>query len=215
MLPIMLSKNLRAASSNGITTFSSQGITTLNTSDLGTARRLIVWGTSNANTSFVITGLNETFETITETVTGSTGTATVSTVQDFRSVTSIAPSANVGSSTNSVSVGTNTQGGTPWQVIDMTRNPINFAFNLTPSSTAIVASLEYSMDYPVYDPINRVWPDSANVNSGPAPVISTAASSVSAATQGVISTPIAAWRVTLTSSSSGAGTAFVVGTQAG
>lgn len=213
MQPVYVSKNISAASSAGVASFTSAGAITLNTSDLGTARRIIVWGSTSVAATFTIYGSDETGTPLSETVVGSTTGAVVTTTQDFRIVSSVAISGTI--TATGGYIGTSTQGGTPWQVVDTTRNPIGLSFDVRPTSTSVVVSLEYSPDYPAYNPQNRNWPQSANQSNGPYPTISTACSSVTAVTIGSISTPIAAWRLTLTSSSSGSGTAIALVTQSG
>jgi len=212
MQPIVVTKNLSAASSAGIGTFSSaETSVTVNSSSLGTARRIVVWGSTSVATTFTIVGTNGVGLPISEVITGSSVGAAVATTQDFLTVTSVTLGAVVASTAGYV--GTNTQGGTQWQIIDTWRNPINVGFNVTPTSTSVVASLEYTMDYPSYSTASK-WAGQ-NPNSGPVAVVSTACSSVTSATNGSISFPFAAWRVTLTSTSSGAGSVNATIVQSG
>lgn len=205
MQPIYVTKNLIAASSAGIGSFSSAGaVGTLNSSSLGTGRRIIVWGSTSVATTFKITGTSESGTIISETITGSSVGSAVATTQDFLTVTAVTPGSTAITSTAGY-IGTNTQGGTPWQVVDDYRNPINLGFNVTPTTTAVTVSLEYTFQYPSY--VNGAWIGAGTSVSGPVPFISTACSSVTAATNGYVNFPVAAWRITLTSSSSSAGSA--------
>lgn len=217
MLPNYVSKNLTAAASTGLGTFSSAGVITLLTSvDLGTGRRIIVWGTSALGSNMTLFGLNETLNPISEAIVTSTAVGgTVATVQDFRKLTSVTLSSGVTST--AAYFGTNTQGGTPWQATDVYRTPnVNLGFNIdiTSPTTVSVVSFEYSMDYPSYDVQGRVW-QGQNPTVGPKPTISSLGSSVTADTVGYINFPISCWRLTLTSSSSGAGSVTATVVQSG
>ena len=214
MQPVYVSKNLIAASSTGIGTISSAGVvSTLNSSSLGTGRRIAVWGSTSVATTFQITGTSEFGSVISETITGSSIGTEVATTQDFLTVTAVTPGSTAITSTTGY-IGTNTQGGTPWQVVDTWRNPTGLGFNVTPTTTGIVASLEVTMDYPSYNRQTSLWAGN-NTLTGPRPTISTACSSVTAATNGNIAYPLAAWRITLTSTSSGAGTVNATVIQSG
>lgn len=199
-IPTYITKNLIAASSAGIASVTSAAVVTLNTSSLGTARRIVVWGSTSVSGTWTITGTNATGLPLSETVSGSTTGAAVATTQDFLTVTAVSAPTFV--STNGY-VGTNTQGGTSWNPIKSWANPVNVGFNVTPTTSSVIASLEYTMDYPSYSTVSG-W-SGQNPTTGPAATISTACSSVTAATAGNIGFPFAAWRVTLTSSSSGSG----------
>jgi hypothetical protein len=213
MLPIYVSKNLIAASSTGVAAVSSGGVVTLNTSSLGTGRRLIVWGSTSVAGTWTITGLSETGTTISETVSGSTTGAAVATTQDFISVTSIV--SPTFTSTQGY-VGTNTQGGTPWKGLDTNRNPINVGFllGLTSTANSMGLSFEYTMDAPIYNVQAAHW-DNPNTTVGPQATISSLGSTVASNTLGSITTPITAWRETLTSTSSGAGSGYATVLQSG
>lgn len=205
MLPAYLTKNLATGSSTGVATFSSAGVVTLGGgTTLATGRRLLIWGSSALGATVKITGTSEGGTPISESVTSSTAVGgTAETIQDFASVTAITVSCAVASTTGYI--GTSSRGGTPWYVVDTTRNPINVEFALNPSSTSIVASLEYTLDYPSYNVQGGYW-NTANSTSGPIATISSLGSSVSANTIGIINFPVSAVRLTLTSSSSAAGT---------
>jgi len=154
---------------------------------------------------------------ISETIT--TSTTVVSggvTTQDFIKVTAVSVSCAFSNSSGGGIIGTNTQGGTPWQVVDTTRNPISLEFNIdvTSPTTVAIVSFEYSMDYPTYDQNTRLWGGAAPT-AGPRPTISSLGSSVTLDTIGNINFPIAAWRLTLTSTSSAAGSVAATILQSG
>lgn len=205
MFPTYLTKSLATGSSTGVGTFSSAGVVTLGAgTSFTTGRRVLIWGSSALGATIKITGTSEGGTIISESVASSTAVGgTAETIQDFGSVTAITVSCGIASTAGYI--GTSSRGGTPWVVVDTTRNPINVEFSLTPSSTAIVASLEYTLDYPSYDVQLGEW-NAANSTSGPVARVSSLGSSVVANTIGLINSPVAAVRVTLTSSSSAAGT---------
>lgn len=211
MQPVVVSKNLIAASSTGLGTFSSAGTVTLNTSSVGTGRRIIIWGSTGTGTSIRIVGTNEFGTPIGETISGSSIGTAVATTQDFLTLTSVSVTGTINSTTGYI--GTNTQGGTPWQAVNSYVTPINLGFNVTPTTTAVIASLEYTFDYPAYSSV-AFW-NAPNPLVGPPAFISTACSSVTAAANGNINIPVSAWRITLTSTSSGAGSANATVLQAG
>jgi hypothetical protein len=212
MQPIYVSKILAVASSTAIGSISTAGggTVTLSCALLDTARRITVTSASLSGPVYTVTGLNESLNLITEVITPSTTVGSAATtVQDFVKVTSVTLSCAITNSSGGLLIGTNTQGGTPWQVVDTTRNPINLGFNIqiTSPATTVAVSFEYSMDYPAFNPVTRQWVGTP-ATVGPRPIISTLGSTVtSSATNGYITTPIQAWRITLTSTSSAAGSA--------
>lgn len=221
--PIYVSKNLIAASSTGIGTLSSAspGVATLNSSSLGTQRRVTIWstGATLASASFTVTGTREGGGVFSETITGPTSNAAVTTTQDFLTVTSVAASSVIA---NTATIGTNTQGGTAWKPANLHVTPQQLGCQLTLSSTAILVSVEYTMDDPTLCGQAAVAGGSAiPFNAVPVATTSTAFSSVAANTWGLInvagtqSLPIGWWRVTLTSTSSAAGTVNAGVIQAG
>ena len=218
MQPIRVTKVLAAASTTGLGSFSSAGVVTLNTSNMDTARRVIVWGSTAVDSTILITGTNQFGTVISESVYGSsiTGTA-VATTQDLLIVTSVVVTTGGVTSTTGY-IGTSTNGGTPWAVIDNTRQYPNLSFQLSPTTTGIQASLEYTFDY-----IQYPWTNPTSTSTGtnmyrsgaPFPVISSLGSSVAALTQGNLTINPTAWRVTLSSSATGAGTIVATVIQSG
>jgi hypothetical protein len=204
-------KILAAASSTSIGSISTAagGTVTLSCALLDTARRISVASASLSGPSYVITGLDQNGHVITESIIPSTTVVSAATTtQDFIKVTSVSLSCSVTNSSGGFLIGTTTQGGTPWVPIDTTRNPINvvFGIDITSPSTVVVASFEYTQDYPNFNPASNLWVGTPT-NTGPRPTISSFGSSVTLDTAGTITTPFVAWRMTMTSSSSGAGTA--------
>ncbi len=219
MQPILVTKSLATASSTSIGSISTAagGTVTLSCATLDTARRISVFSASLSGPVYTITGLNQYLNQISETVTPSTTVVSVATtIQDFIKVTSVTLSCAVTNSSGGFLIGTSTNGGTPWVPVDTTRNPTNLSFNvdITSPSTVVVASFEYTNDYPSYDQVTRTW-GGQNPTGGPKPTISSLGSSLTLDGVGSITTPIAAWRVTLSSSSSSAGSVAVTVVQSG
>ena len=212
-----VTKTLLAASSTSIGSISTAagGTVTLSCVTLDTARRISVFSASLSPTSYVVTGLNQYGNQFSETIVASTTVVSVATTtQDFLKVSSVTVSSAVSNSSGGLLIGTSTNGGTPWMPVDTTRNPMSVGFTLVPTSSLTQTSLELTNDYPFYDPRTNTWPNAAFPTKGPQPTISSLGSSAigPGATLGSISTPIAAWRITL--SSSGSSVASIGGTQA-
>lgn len=221
MQPIRLTKVLAAASSTGIGTFSSAGVVSLNTAGgvvLDTGRRIAVWGTTSIETTILITGTNETGEVISELVFGASATGSITeTTQDFKSVTAVSVS-TAGVTSTAGYIGTSSHGGTPWKLIDNWRNPSFINFQLDPGSTTILGSFEYTfgaLTYPWINPTSTSSGTNTWRSGAPYPVISSLGSSVSATTQANLNLGPHAVRITLTSSSSAAGTLAATVIQSG
>lgn len=219
MQPIYVTKNLAAASSTSIGSISTAagGTVTLSCALLDTARRITVTCASLSGPNYVVTGLNQSLNQISETIVPSTTVGSAATTtQDFIKVTSVLLSCSVTNSSGGFLIGTSSQGGTPWRVVDTTRNPVNlqFGIDITSPTTAVLVSFEYTYDYPNYNPVTGLW-DGRAPTGGPVPTISSLGSSVSLDTIGNINYPIVAWRITLSSSSSGAGSVAASVLQAG
>jgi hypothetical protein len=241
---IVLNKTLVASSSLTLGLFSSAATTAytsgssaqIGTSSgaiattLDTDRRIILWSTGGDLTGLTakITGTNAEGDTVVETVVGSSASGVVrTTVQDFNSVTSI-----VFSSQNPIAaalhVAISSRGGTPWTVTNTWADPFDLTAVITMSATgnSMAANFETTLE----DITQATIPGPTKTISStpttivpwyPTPVILQAAGStfvstaIDAVTVGNITTPIAAWRVTLTSSSSTAGTMGVSVLQSG
>lgn len=216
--PIYVSKLLAAASSTSVGSFSSASVVTLSCAVLDTARRITIVGASALNNNtFTITGLNQQGSVISEVIAPSTATPGVATTtQDFLKVTSVTLSCLLTSSGGGL-IGTTTQGGTPWTVVnnDVDLTAVSFKLGITSASTVVAASFEYTMDYPFYNQQTGLW-GGATPTQGPQPTISSLGSTAtSSQTIGLINFPISAWRVTVTSSSSSAGSVLATVLQSG
>jgi len=175
-----------------------------------------------------IAGLTDNGGLIKETIIGSSAlnTITRTTVQDFASVTSVSFSSTP--LEGALHIATNTKGGTPWIVTDTWKDPFSLSAVIILTST--VNGLAANFETTVEDITQSYIPGPTKVISTspgtvvpwyPTPVISQTAGStflstaIDAATMGVFTAPFAAWRVTLTSSSSTAGAAGIEVLQAG
>ncbi len=234
--PIYVSKQLNALSSAGIGSISSgqSSAASLNSSQLDTQRRISIWASSNGVTSasFLVTGTQEGGGSIYEWVTGPSSTTPSATVQDFLTVSSIAASSALQSQ---VVIGTNNQGSTPWQSVNVYITPINLGayMHFTSTANGMIGSIEMTMDNPFsasqtapvpggYAPLHRLSEGSTMPPF--LPWISSAFSSMTSDNWDPINVagplagnlmPIYAWRLLLTSSSSTAGNVDVHAIQAG
>jgi hypothetical protein len=216
--PTYITKSLLAASSTSIGSFSSAGVVTLSCVTLDTARRISVASASALGQTFTIFGLNQTGNAISESIATSSAVAGTPgvTTQDFIKVTNVTISSALSSGGGGI-IGTNTQGGTPWNPINTIPSPTAVSFNLavTSASTVVAASFETTFDYPSYDPRSNTW-GGGSPTTGPRPTISSLGSTVtSSGTTGILTNAFAAWRVTITSSSSSAGSVLATVLQSG
>jgi hypothetical protein len=212
-MPIYLSKALTTATSTLIGVFStgttllqaagSTGLsTTYQSSAFDTQRRLTLYttgGSTDFSASFTITGTRQGGGVVTETITGSTAGTATNTLQDFLTVTSVAVSSVLQAP---VTIGTGTVGGTPWQPVNLGPTPVNIGFGLVYSTTrvSLLGQIDVSYDSPLQG--------QANPNSTwgqPFPFAGSSLFSLSTAintnSQGTLTAAVAAWRFTLTSTS--------------
>lgn len=209
--PIYLTKSLVTASSTGLGSISSAAtpVVTVKTSALDTARRIqfsSTGGNISSGVTFTVTGTIEGGGTKIESIFSSTGAAI--TTLDFLSITSVVVSCG----TLPISIGTNTTGGTRWVVVDeYGMDPINGSITFSSSSNSMTGSLEWTMDDPLgLFPITRL----GQPYPQPTVWISSIVNGVTGATEGIINidgqlpVPVSAVRLTITSSSSGAGTVY-------
>src|SRR6516165_2576275 len=194
---------------------------------LDTGRRIIVWSSAAASDSLTITltGLSSGGDLMSETIVGSSAAGSVrTTVQDFYQVTAITYSSSLNVRMN---VGTSSRAGTPWITANIWATPFDLTavVTTTTSSNSILTNFECTLDditQTVPSP-SRSWSSNQalTVPFYPAPFISQSAGSTFVSStggliaSGNITTPISAWRITLTSSSSNAGTVGVTVLQSG
>jgi hypothetical protein len=240
---ITLTKSLVASSSLALGLFSSAGTTAYTTgssasvgtstgaiaTQLDTGRRIAIWSTAADMSGLLVTlsGLTSGGDALVETVLGATASGVVrETKQDFAVVNSVSFSSQ-NPIAAALHIATSSHGGTPWITTNTWRNPFNLAAQISLTSTAnsMSANFECTLDditQTVPQPVRTVSSTPTTVVPWyPAPFISQIAGStfistaIDAVTVGNITTPIAAWRVTLTSSSSTAGTMGVAVLQSG
>jgi hypothetical protein len=241
--PITITKSLVASSSLALGLFSSAATTAytsgssaqIGTSSgavataLDTGRRIALWSTAADMSGLLVTisGQSSAGRSMVETVAGATASGRVrETIQDFYQVNSITFSSlnPIGAAMH---VATSSHGGTPWITTDTWRTPFDLSAVITLSATGNSMSANFEC---CVDDISQTVPQQIRTISSdgltpmpwyPLPFISQTPGStfistaIDALTMGNITTPIAAWRVTLTSSSSTAGALGVSVLQSG
>jgi hypothetical protein len=125
-------------------TAASGGVATLDSQ----RRILFTFAADETGHTFVVYGTNQGGNPIQESVAGTTA-GTVATNLDFLTVTQITISA---AATGAITVGTNTVGSTPWQSVDLLREPVNVAFQV-----AITGTINYTVEYTQTD-VNTLAP---------------------------------------------------------
>lgn len=219
MYPIYVQKQLAIASSNGVGSISTAAtsVITLNTSTFDTARRIQFTSTaSSSSVTYTIVGVIEGGGTKTETLVGSSVGAAVYSLWDYTSITSIRISSNLNIATL---IGTSSIGGTPWKVAEGMEptQSLTGALQFSSSGNGMTASYDFTMD----DPTQAAYPDP--YHTVPQVFNSTSPVGVAASTNafGLIAVdgnailPFYAWRLTITSSSSSAGTVYGTVMQSG
>ncbi len=206
-------KLLVALSSKGLGGFSTANagsVLTVNSSALDTARRITLYSSSGTSTSIsiTITGIIEGGGTKTEVIIGSsTANTQINSVWDYTSLVSVVTSSSADAPWW---FGTSSIAGTPWKLVDQTRDPFDLAGYVTLSTSA--NSMSGRFDVTLDDPTGmtpRVSPVTV-----PAVFNSTSLVGVACSTNtygqlsvnaGGIPVPVVAWRLTITSSSTSAG----------
>lgn len=190
---------------NGST--ASAGVATLDTQ----RRVLLTFGSEAAQRTLVVTGTNDSGNPISETLTiPATSPGTIATLQDFLTVTSMVPAG--GGWSAAVTVGTNTTGSTPWNVVNNQIDPTIIQVMGTVLSGSATWSIEYT-----YATIPGMPGNTGNqpwtYPTPPAPVFEHATLVNQTGTlDGGINAPVTGWRLTITV---GTGVVKCVGTQAG
>lgn len=221
--PIYLSKSLNTASSNLLGSITSGAsntavytTTVLSSITLDTPRRIAFQSSVNISSAmtFTVTGTVEGGTTKTEQIYSSTGAA-ITTV-DFLTLTSVSVS-----STPNVpfTIGTVPIGGTRWVVTDqILGGPIMCALTFSSSSNSMTGTAEWTLDDPTgIFPISRT----GQLYPQPTVYISSMVTAATGITNGIvnidgqIATPAFAYRLTITSTSSGAGTVYATFLQQG
>lgn len=219
--PVVVPKSLVAASANNISLSQSGTANTallLNGSTggvLDTQRRvLFTFAANETGHNFFVVGKNDDGAWIKETVAGTASTAV--TVFDYKSITSIKPSANT---TGALTVGTNTVGSSPWIQFDMHIPTPTLSWAVVVSGT-VNWTVEYTYDdfrAPVPDSRQASSPAIAYAPNTVAPTLWSLSAFAAKATnvdtaQSPVNFPFEGYRLTV---NSGTGTATLTGTQAG
>jgi hypothetical protein len=211
MQPIYLSKSLATASSTGLGSVSSAAtpVITIKTSALDTARRIAFSSSASVSSgvTFTVTGTIEGGGTKTETVIASTGAAV--TTLDYLTITSV----SVSCASLPIVIGTVPLGGTTWHIsAGNPPGPIGGTITFSSSSNSMTGMLEWTHDDPT-----GTWPIIKPGVAFPQPTVwvsSVFSGGVNTATHGTVNAegseyiPVYAYRLTITSSSSTAGTVF-------
>ncbi len=212
-------KLLVALSSAGLGSVSTAPtpVTTLNTSNMDTHRRVAIFSTAGSTSMAVtITGIIEGGGTRTEVIIGSsTANTQINSVWDYISLVSVTTS----SAPNIiVSIGTSSMAGTSWKLTDWNKTPQDLSGYITFSTSA--NSMSGRFDVTLDDPTSVT----ARTASPPNVFNSTSLVGVQASTNSYdklavnatgVSIPVAAWRLTITSSSTSAGSVSAGVMQAG
>ena len=229
MQPVYVSKSLSAASSNGVGSISTAAtsVVTLNTSSLGTGRRIVFYSTADASSlRLTFVGYAEgstSAASLREIVAGSTGNGiAATTTADFIAVSSVTFSSNL---SIPVLLGTSSVGGTNWQPTNWwSNNKMDLSGTLhfvdsagnTSSTTGITARYDVTLDNTMANPPNPFHGVPHVFNStSPVGTFASTTSWGAIAVDGNVTVPVAAWRVTITSSSSGAGEVHATVMQSG
>lgn len=202
---IVFTKTLAAASANNIALSQSpgaaaftlngasvtSGVATIDTYDASTnsetGRKVIITSAgNNSGINFLVTGTNSSGNLVTDTITGTSGTAAQSNL-DFVTVTQVIGSAAV---TGAVTVGTNGVAASRWMTWNyMITPPMNLSYQVELVSGAVNYTVQYTYDDPNNLPTGSSYPLAVNVAAG----------ALAATADGNIATPIVATRVLINS----------------
>jgi hypothetical protein len=196
---IALSQTVSGASNvvlNGST--ATGGVATLDTD-----RRVLITNAGDDHLiTFTVTGTGkETTQSFSETVTGTNG-GTVATTQNFFKVTSIKTSGSTSGS--GITVGTNGVGSSRWRIVNWHDTPINIGIG-----TTVTGTVNYTVEH-TYDDVMGVYPN-PNVTF-PTVYANPTLNALTSNAEGVYTTPIAAYRITV---NSGTGTVALTALNAG
>lgn len=189
-IPIQVTLAYTAAAANNIALSQSPGAgaITLNGSlvtggiaTLDSARRILLTsGASDTGITFTVIGTNRNGNPLTETITG--GATTASTTQDFKTVSSVT---HTGSVAGTLTVGTSGVGSSQWCALNYHTGTFNVGVGV-----AITGTINFTVEY-TYDDVNAPF-------TGTFPTVFpiTALTAKSANTDGVLTNPCFAVRLT-------------------
>lgn len=180
----------------------------------GGPRRIAIYSTNALNGSYTITGTREGGLPLIETVAAASAAAgnIAYSTQDFLTISSIVASCTPLEAI--AKFGTSSLAGTPWQPIDVSRNPISLGFLLTLSTSlaSMTNQLEYTVGTVMFGQRNDPLAIGSTRADFPWPFISTAITTATA--YSTIGFPITGWRLTLVSTST-VGIGGIAAVQAG
>jgi hypothetical protein len=172
---------------------------------------LLTFGSEASARTLVVTGTNGSGNPIQETLAvPSGGASTVSTVQDFASVTNALPLG--GGWTAAASLGTSGVASSDWKIVNSQMfGPTEISF-----AVSVTGTINWSIELAYTNPNNNANAVGGAFGNYPTPVTVWAAASgltsQTGAAQGTINDPIYAWRMTI---NSGTGTVTVTAIEAG
>jgi hypothetical protein len=204
-------KLLVALSSAGLGSVSTAAtpVTTLNTSALDTGRRVAIFSTAGSTSMAVtVTGIIEGGGVKTEVIIGSSSANTqINSIWDYTSLLSVTTS----SAPNIVvNIGTSSMAGTPWRLTDWNKTPQDLSGQITFSTSAngMTGRFDVTLDDPTFV-TGRASPITVPTVFNSTSLVGVQASTNSfdrlAVNPAGTPFPIAAWRLTITSSSTSAG----------
>jgi hypothetical protein len=212
MNPLYVQYSLTGASANAIAltqTPLGAGNLTINgasaaggVATLDTARRVLITGNGNDGAiSYTVYGTTQGGSALQEIVAGGNASPyTVSTTQDFKTITRIAVS---GATAAAITAGTSSIGSSPWKLVNWHVTPINIGL-----AVIVTGTVNYTVEYTYSDPTNT-YPDPLGF---PVPFSVSALASKATTLDSNIIIPVAAVRLTI---NSGTGSAELIILQAG
>jgi len=121
-------------------------------------RVTIAPGGADSGITYTVVGTNRTGNAISETVQGVNNPSTVTTTQDFKTVTAVT---HTGTVAGTVTVGTSAIGSSQWFAIDTNADPINVGIAVVVSGT-----INYTVEYTYDDPNVIALPTVFNISGG-------------------------------------------------
>lgn len=212
----IITKALVAASANVIAhsqSLAGAGYLTLTATPvvLDSQRQIIVTsGGDDHLLTWTVIGTDDTGNPIQDSFAGANGVATSN--LNFKTVVSIYGN---GATASTVTAGTNTAGSSPWKLFDSYIGTPNLGLDFELLSGSATVNVEYTQE-PFLTPVSTTGAQSSIANGSATPNPTAHAvpgmGNISASTQGNLSFPIHAWRLTILS---GTGSTRLTGRQAG
>jgi len=172
---------------------------------LDVARRVLITpGGADAGITYTVVGTGRGGQALTETVQGVNNPSTVTTTQDFKTVTAVTHSGSVAGTVTVGTVSASTAMSSEWVAVDTTRDPINIGI-----AVFITGTINYTVEYTYDDvtaPFSGTFPTVFNIATGS--LTSKAANGDSQANP--FNFPVWAVRVTVNSYTAGATLKMIV-----